>query len=104
MDEKRIGRVLEKMEGAGLSQLLVTDPLSIGYLTGAYIYPGERMLALLLRADKAHRFFVNALFPAPGCGIPVTRFSDTDDGPAEILPYLNREKPLGVDKTWPARF
>ena len=47
MDEKRIGRVLEKMEGAGLSQLLVTDPLSIGYLTGAYIYPGERMLALL---------------------------------------------------------
>ena len=104
MDEKRIGRVLEKMEGAGLSQLLVTDPLSIGYLTGAYIYPGERMLALLLRADKAHRFFVNALFPAPGCGIPVTRFSDTDDGPAEILPYLDREKPLGVDKTWPARF
>lgn len=104
METKRIDRVLRKMEEAGLTQLLVTDPLSIRYLTGETIWPGERMLALLLRADQAHRFFVNALFPAPACGIPVVRFSDTDDGPARIVPFLDREKPLGVDKTWPARF
>ena len=104
MENKRIDRVLRKMEEAGLTQLLVTDPLSIRYLTGETIWPGERMLALLLRADQAHRFFVNALFPAPACGIPVVRFSDTDDGPARIVPFLDREKPLGVDKTWPARF
>ena len=104
MDNSRIDRVLEKMKGEGLTQLLVTDPLSIGYLTGEWIYPGERMLALLLRTDHAHRFFVNSLFPAPTCGIPVTRFSDTDDGPAAIVPYLDKDKPLGIDKTWPARF
>jgi Xaa-Pro dipeptidase len=104
MNENRIQRVLNKMQTAGLSQLIVSDPLSIGYLTGEYIHPGERMLALLLKTDGAHRFFVNALFPAPDCGIPVVRFSDTDDGPAFVAAELDASAPVGIDKTWPARF
>ncbi len=104
MNENRVRRVLDKMQAQGLSQLLVTDPLSIWYLTGAHIYPGERMLALLLKTDGGHRFFINSLFPAPDCGIPVVRFSDTDDGPAFIAEHLDKNAPVGVDKTWPARF
>lgn len=104
MNENRIGRVLEKMQAQGLTQLIVSDPLSIWYLTGAHIHPGERMLALLLKADGGHRFFINSLFPAPDCGIPVVRFSDTDDGPAFIAEHLNKNEPVGIDKTWPSRF
>ncbi len=104
MNQERIARVLKKMENAGLSQLLVTDPLSIWYLTGAMIHPGERMLALLLKSDGSHRFFVNSLFPAPVCGIPVIRFSDTEDGPAMIASELDAQKPVGIDKNWPSRF
>ena len=104
MNQQRIECVLKKMEGEGLSQLLVTDPLSIWYLTGSMIHPGERMLALLLKSDGNHRFFVNALFPAPDCGIPVVRYSDTDDGPAFIAKELDPKQPVGIDKNWPSRF
>ena len=59
MNQTRIERVLSAMAADGLPQLIVTDPLSIRYLTGADIFPGERMLALLLREDGKHTFFVN---------------------------------------------
>ena len=104
MNQTRIERVLSAMAAEGLPQLIVTDPLSIRYLTGADIFPGERMLALLLREDGEHTFFVNILFPEPACGLPVVRFSDTDDGPALIADKLIPGEPVGVDKTWPARF
>ena len=38
---ERIDRVLKKMEDKGLSQLLVSDPLSIRFLTGIMVNPGE---------------------------------------------------------------
>ena len=44
---ERIDRVLKKMEDKGLSQLLVSDPLSIRFLTGIMVNPGERLYALL---------------------------------------------------------
>ena len=40
---ERIDRVLKKMEDKGLSQLLVSDPLSIRFLTGIMVNPGERL-------------------------------------------------------------
>ncbi len=104
MNQQRIKRVLDAMQEKGLPQMIVSDPLSIRYLTGADIFPGERMLALLLRADGAHTFFVNILFPEPECGLPVVRFSDTDDGPALIAQKLLPGQPVGIDKTWLARF
>lgn len=42
MDE-RISRVLEKMKEKGIDQLLVSDPLSIRFLTGIMVNPGERL-------------------------------------------------------------
>lgn len=100
----RIARVLENLRKQGLEQMIVSDPTTLFYLTGVRLNPGERMLALLLRADGKHRFFVNALFGAPEAGVPVENFSDEEDAPAKLLPWLEREKPLGIDKNWPARF
>ena len=38
----RISRVLSKMEEKGLTQLVVSDPLCIRFLTGIMVNPGER--------------------------------------------------------------
>lgn len=99
----RFARVTENLARQGLTQMIVSDPPTIFYLTGVRIQPGERMLALLLRADGNHRFFVNALFGTPEAGIPVENYSDGEDAPAKLLPWLERDKPLGIDKNWPAR-
>ena len=53
MDE-RISRVLEKMKEKGIDQLLVSDPLSIRFLTGIMVNPGERLYALLLRTSGTY--------------------------------------------------
>ena len=55
MDE-RISRVLEKMKEKGIDQLLVSDPLSIRFLTGIMVNPGERLYALLLRTSGKHTY------------------------------------------------
>lgn len=102
--QARRARVVENLAQMGLTQMLVSDPVAIFYLTGSRIEPGERMLVLLLRADGEHRLFLNALFGSPEAGVPLVHFDDSEDAPARLLPYLDRTAPLGIDKNWPARF
>ena len=104
MNQQRIDRVLRNLQQSGLTQMIVSDPTAIFYLAGVRVQPGERMLALLLRADGQHRLFVNALFGKPECGIPLVSFTDNDDAAGCILPHLDPQQPLGIDKNWPARF
>ena len=42
MYEQRIKTVRRNLANRGLEQMLVCDPRSIHYLTGAFIEPGER--------------------------------------------------------------
>ena len=65
MYKERIERVLARMKAAGLSQLLVSDPKSVFYLTGVSVEPYERMLAFLVRDDGKHVLFLNRLFNVP---------------------------------------
>lgn len=105
MNETKLSNILAAMEKAGISQLLISDPTVIFYLTGARIAPGERMLVLLLRTDGAHRFFINDLFHQNrDLGAPITYYNDIQDGVSQILPYLLEGKTIAVDKNWPARF
>ena len=62
MNTQRIARVAEKMRAMGLEQILVTAPSSVYYLTGLWIQPGERMLALYLDADGKAVLYANRLF------------------------------------------
>ena len=102
---ERFERVTQNLAAMGLTQMVVSDPPTIFYLTGVRIFhPGERMLALLLKADGGHRMFVNALFGTPDTDIPVENYLDGEDAPAKLLPWLDKDKPLGIDKNWPARF
>ena len=105
MNHIKLQNVLSAMEKQGVSQLIVSDPAVIFYLTGARIEPGERMLALLLRTDGAHRFFINDLFrQTRELGAPITYYNDTQDGVAILAASLTAGKTTAIDKNWPARF
>ena len=105
MFKERIDRVIEKMKEKGLEQMLISDPPSIFYLTGKWILPNERLLALYLNANGNHKLFVNKLFTVDGeIGMEKVWFSDTDPGCEIIASYTDHSKPLGIDKKMAARF
>ncbi len=105
MFEERVARVLKNMEEKGLDQMLVSDPPSVYYLTGRWILPNERLLALYLNKNGNHKLFVNKLFTVEGdIGIEKVWFSDTDPGCEIIAGYTDHDKLLGIDKKMAARF
>ena len=92
------------MKGCGLEQILVSATPSVYYLTGRWIAPGERMLALYLNADGDVVLFANRLFAqAPEAGMELVEFDDTED-PVALLAARVRPGRLGVDKVWPSQF
>ncbi|MBO6163893.1 MAG: aminopeptidase P family protein [Lachnospiraceae bacterium] len=104
MNNNRIDRVLAKMEEKNLTQMIVCDPMSIRYLTGIWVQPFERLYALLLKADGKHTFFLNHLFYIPKTPFIEVWYSDMDDYIGMIADAVDPEKPLGIDKEWPAKF
>ena len=105
MNQKRVENVLRRLEARGLSQIMISDPYSIFYLTGRYIDPGERFFALYLSSDGNHRLFINNLFTVPeDLGVMKIRFSDSQDAAALFCGYVDHDAVLGVDKNLPARF
>ena len=100
----RLNRVMKEMDARGLEQILVSDPLSIKYLTGIMVYPGERLYALLIRKGAGPVMFANRLFTIPETDIEIVWFNDQDDQIRLIADRIDHEKVLGIDKDWPARF
>lgn len=105
MSKVRIDRVLKAMNEANLSQLLISDPMSIYYLTGYDNEPGERFFALYLNQSKKFTIFLNDLFPDFDFeNINSVRLNDTSDISAVLAKTLDSTQKLGVDKNLPARF
>ncbi|HWR38552.1 MAG TPA: Xaa-Pro peptidase family protein [Patescibacteria group bacterium] len=105
MHQLRLNRVLTMMENTNTPQLLVADPAAIYYLTGKWIHPGERMLALFLTLSGQHRLFINELFPVPeDLGVEKVWFDDTQDAVRVLTRYVDKTQGIGVDKNWPSRF
>jgi len=104
MNKSRIARVIENMQAQGLSQILVSATPSIYYLTGRWISPGERMLALYLNDNGDVKLYANRLFAqAPEQGMELIEFDDTDD-PIALLAGGIRSGEIGIDKVWPSQF
>lgn len=104
MKQRRLTTVIENMDRAGLSQILVSDPSSIFYLTGVYVDPGERFFALLVKSDGEVTLFNNRLFPLEEqAGLTIVYHSDGEDA-LQVLADSIPGNELGVDKVWPARF
>lgn len=104
MNESRIERVLERMAQQGLSQILVTSTASVYYLTGLWVEPHERMLALYLDNSGRAILFGNEIFGLPAApGLPVVTHTDSDD-PVAALSEVVRTGRLGIDKFWYSKF
>ena len=105
MNTQRLENVLKKMETEGLEQMIISDPYAIYYLTGRFIDPGERLLALYINQSGKNKIFINNLFTVPeDLGVEKFRFSDTDDYLTPLCDCVEAGKPLGIDKTFAARF
>lgn len=105
MYEQRIETVRRLLGEMGLTQMIVSDPRSIQYLTGAYVEPGERFLALVITRGKAPILFLNRLFTAPkSLPCEVFSFDDVDNPLPEVAKLLHAEETCGVDKDLAARF
>ena len=105
MYEQRIETVHHLLGEMGLTQMIVSDPRSIQYLTGAYVEPGERFLALTIVEGKAPVLFLNRLFTAPkSLPCEVFSFDDVDNPLPEVAKLLHAEETCGVDKNLAARF
>lgn len=105
MNQIRLSNIIKKLTENGLSQMVITDPASIFYLTGRLFNPGERLLALYLNANGENRLIINELFTLPeDLGVRKVWFNDTQDGVAVLTGCLIKDKPLGIDKNMAAKF
>ncbi|MBR2834451.1 MAG: aminopeptidase P family protein [Coriobacteriales bacterium] len=105
MHNTRFQKVFDNMEALALEQLLVTDPASIGWLTGFSVDPGERFMGLVLRLGQEPVLIINDLFPTPeDLGIKLMGYRDTNDPVDIVQELLDAQKPLGCDKNMAARF
>ena len=95
MDQNKVSRVLKSMEEKGVPQMIVSDPVAIFYLTGKWIFPGERLLALYLNVNGNHKMIINKLFPQEtDLGVDIIYYDDIEDG-VEISKFLIRLQELG---------
>lgn len=105
MKSSRVKKVLSKMEENKISQIIVTSPASIFYLTGKMIHPGERLLALYLNNEGNHKFIVNKLFPInEDLGVDIVWYDDIENPINKLANIVKKGEVLGVDKNWPAHF
>lgn len=102
MFENRQYRVFQEMKEKGITQLLISDPLCIFYLTGHFIEPDERFMCLLFSNEKM-KFFVNRLFEVKDDSLNIIDFDDYDD-PIKLLSTYLKDNTIYVDKMFPAKF
>lgn len=105
MNDIRLNKIIANLKNYGLTQMIICDPSTIYYITGAWVHPGERMLALYISTEKQPVLFVNQLFPVPDdIGIEVVLHSDIENPINSLCKYTNHGEVMGVDKFWEAKF
>lgn len=105
MNEDRTNKIIELMNERNYEQLIISDPVTIYYLTGLWFDPGERLLTLIVKRNNKNTLVINKLFPVEkDLGIEVAFVDDTDDGVKKVLEYIDTDKVIGIDKNWPSHF
>ncbi|WP_238883668.1 Xaa-Pro peptidase family protein [Clostridium sp. YIM B02551] len=105
MKVDRVKKILRDMEAEGLEQMIVTSSAAIFYLTGKWFEVGERMIALYLSTKNEPKLVVNELFPiVEDLGVEILWYKDTEDPILILSKFIDKEKPLGIDKNWQAHF
>lgn len=105
MNQMRLEHVINNMNMLGMSQLIISDPSSIFYLTGKWIHSGERMTVLYLNVTGVKKLIVNELFPLHEIlDLKLVYFNDNDNGVEILSSHLDHKGVLGIDKNWPSKF
>ena len=105
MIQERLNKVLKIMKEKKVPQMIVSDPAAIFYLTGRWILPGERMLALYINLNGKNKLFINELFPiSEDLGVEMIWFNDTQSPVEIVAKNVDKDKAMGIDKNWPAHF
>ena len=105
MSKVRIESLLSKMKENNIPQMIISDSPAIFYLTGKWFHTGERLNVLYLNVNGNHKIFINELFPVEeDLGIEKVWYSDIDDGVELISKYVDKDKTMGIDKNWEAKF
>lgn len=105
MNKLRLSNIMKQMADDGLTQLVITDKMSIFYLTGKIIDTGNRLLALYLNENGNDALIINELFTLPeDIGIKKIWYNDTQDATVLLAKCADKDKPLGIDKNMPAKF
>lgn len=105
MKNKRIQNVITQLKHHQIEQMIVTSPASLFYLTGHWVHPGERFLALYLNVAGEVVYFANELFylsDAVNC--PVVRYHDSQNPIELLLKHLSDTGAIGVDNSLSANF
>ena len=99
----RIEKLRKEMKKSGLAALLLTQPMSIAYLTGVKVAPGERFFALYVD-EKEAALFVNVLFSVTECeGAEIMSYKDGDDPLKAVSERFPKDSLCGVDGLMPAK-
>lgn len=100
MDKTKLERILSKMKEQGMTQMIISDSPAIFYLTGKWIHPGERLLALYLNVNGSHKLVINKLFPQEqDLGVELVWYDDVEDAVEILSGIVEHDKPIGIDKT-----
>lgn len=101
----RFERIIQKMHDENVPQLIISDPVAIFYLTGKWIHPGERLLALYIHESGDTKLIINELFPQEDdLGVELVWYNDIQDGVEILSKHLHDDAIMGIDKEWPAKF
>ena len=106
MNSQRIFNLLTLMQEAHISNLLISDPLSIYYYTGYKTNPGERFFLLNVSQEGQLSLYLNRLFPEPDTSLNKIKIVWYNDG-EDIIQILSDEligNQIGIDKFWPSHF
>ncbi len=105
MKNNRLEKVLHSMKEHEVPQMIISDPAAIFYLIGKWFSTGERMIALYLNVNGNHKLVLNELFPQnEDLGVEIVWYNDIQDGVEILSNIVEKDKVMGIDKTWPSRF
>lgn len=104
LKQNRLKKVIENMEQEGLSQILVTSTSSLYYLTGLWIEPHERMIALYIAADGRAVLFGNEIFGIKKPADAAFYIHKDGENPVKDIAAVVKPGKLGIDKFWSSNF
>lgn len=104
MNINRLNRVINAMKEKNIYQFIITDRMSIYYLTNINIYSGERFLGLYVNQDNEVHLINNQLFPLHNNDIDILYYSDTESAVKKLSKFVHKDKNIGIDKLMTSNF